>query len=110
MSENAVRMPVSDIVEIPSASSIYAGGSRAGDQPIRAYSQSLRLMRPGIQFFQDLRARAFYVDFEHSQHSPGDAFAFAEQSEEHVFGTDVGMVQSFGFFGRKLESLQRPRC
>lgn len=39
-----------------------------------------------------------------------DAFAFNQQTEQDVFGADVGMIERLGLFGRQREDFLDARC
>ncbi len=56
-----------------------------------------------IEFFEDFLASALDIDLERFEDAGGNAIAFAEETEEDVFGADVGVVEGFGFFAGEGE-------
>ena len=66
---------------------------------------SLRWGEIGVEFLEDFVAGAFDVDFQALEHACGDAFAFAQQSEQDVFGAHVGVVEAFGLLAGESEDL-----
>ena len=67
------------------------------------------LLKSGIEFLQDLLAAGFDIDVEILQHLGGDAVAFAQQTEENMFRTDVGVIERLGLAGGQGQDLLHPR-
>ena len=59
---------------------------------------SVRSAKVRSEFFEDFLPSPIQVDSELFQDSPGDAVAFAQETEENVFGPDVGMVKFLPLF------------
>ncbi len=56
-----------------------------------------------IEFLENFIAGALDVYLEIFQNAGGDALALAEQTEKNVLGTDIGVLQAFGFLAGKGE-------
>ena len=69
----------------------------------------LRRGKIRVELLQDLVARPLDIDFETLQDPGGDAFAFAQKTEQDVLGADVGMIESAGLFAGQREHLLDPR-
>ena len=52
----------------------------------------------GVEFLEDFVAGLVEIDVEVPEDLSGDAFTFAEEAQEDVFGADVGVVEGLGFF------------
>ncbi len=52
-----------------------------------------RRRKIGIEFLQNLVAGPLDIDLEALQNPGGDALTFAEQAEQNVLGSDVGMIE-----------------
>ena len=59
----------------------------------------------GIEFLQDLLAGLLDIHIEVLEDARGDAVAFAEQTQQDVFGADVGVVEGLGLFRSQGEDL-----
>ena len=59
----------------------------------------------GVEFFEDFVASLVEIDVEVAEDLSGDAFTFTEETEEDVFGADVGVVEGLGFLGGEGEHL-----
>src|SRR5215471_695289 len=62
-----------------------------------------------IELFQNFIAGPFDVDLETLEHARGDAFAFAKESEQDVFGANVGMIKRFRFLARESQNFFHAR-
>ena len=73
-----------------------------------AVRRALALLRVGGRLVQDvdnLRADLVEADAERFEHARGDAFAFADEAEQQVFGADVVVVEPARFVDRQLDDL-----
>ena len=58
-----------------------------------------------IEFLEDFVAGALDVDFEILENAGGNAFAFAEQAEEHMLGADIRVLKAFRLLASEGENL-----
>ena len=63
----------------------------------------------GSSSFRDFVARPLDIDFQTLEHARGDAFAFAQKSEQNVFGADVGMIERLCFLAGERENFFHAR-
>ena len=62
-----------------------------------------------IEFLQNFIARPLDIDLEALQHARRYALTFAQQSQQNVFGPDIGMIQRLGFLPGQREHFFHPR-
>ena len=62
-----------------------------------------------IEFFKNLVAGAFDIDFKTLQHSRGDAFAFTQKAQQNVFRADIRMIKRFGFLAGERQHFLNTR-
>ena len=63
----------------------------------------------GIEFLQNFVAGTLDIDFEILEHAGRDAFAFAQETEQNMFGADVRMIQRLGFLPSEREHFLHAR-
>src|SRR5690606_17384311 len=62
-----------------------------------------------VELAQDFVARPFDVDVERLQHPGGHALTLAKESEQDVFGADVGVIERLRLLAREREDLLHAR-
>ena len=62
-----------------------------------------------VEFPQDFLARLLDINIEILEHARRDAVPLAQQTQQNVFGADVGVIQRLGFLGREGQNFFHAR-